>query len=41
MTPGTSSVPMLGTWRTNFRALLPIPQNDIDTAPGITQNPGY
>jgi hypothetical protein len=23
------------------QTLLPIPQNDIDTAPGITQNPGY
>jgi starch-binding outer membrane protein, SusD/RagB family len=26
---------------TQQQTLLPIPQNDIDTAPGITQNPGY
>ena len=23
------------------QTLLPIPQNDMDTAPGLTQNPGY
>jgi hypothetical protein len=33
------AVTLLGL--TAQQTLLPIPQNDIDTAPGITQNPGY
>ena len=24
-----------------FRTLFPIPQNEVDVAPSITQNPGY
>jgi hypothetical protein len=30
-----------GMGLTANQTLLPIPQREIDTAPGITQNPGY